>query len=463
MARRTRLSRVLVAITCCSTALGVGLGRAAAAPAATSTPAGPLPNAWIVTDAGSGEVLDTHNEHVAYPPASTTKIMTALTAIERLSPDTEITVSPLAAAQPASNINMKAGQRWSLVDAFASLLVVSANDAAYAIAEATSGSVAEFAKTEAATGRQLGMKDSTFADPAGLDDGNAFNGGPLMSAYDIAISTQNALHVPLIARLAAAPQFSFTGPDGVHHTLTNHNKMVSEHLYAGATGFKTGFTNKAGHTLVATATRNGRTLIAVVLDTWDAYGWAERLLDAGFAMPRGHGTGETLPANRITTYASRATQFAAFRELAAARSASGVDRATTSGPPTRGSPRSVPRASVGPLASAASIPAATTPQVRRLAASSPGRKKHGGGTSTTKILLVLLALLLATLYALRVRAVRRARKRRLARRRATRSMMRRGSLPVVDGRYRTGTRVGKPVESHVQLRREPDVGDAETA
>ena len=111
------------------------------------------------------------------------------------------------------------------------------------------------------------MQDSTFGDPAGLDDGNAYRGGPLMSAYDLAIATRNALPVPLLAHLAASPSVSFVGPDGVHHTLTNHNKLVREHLYPGATGFKTGFTNKAEHTLVATATRNGRTLIAVILGT----------------------------------------------------------------------------------------------------------------------------------------------------------------------------------------------------
>ena len=121
--------------------------------------------------------------------------MTALTAVERLAPDTPITVSALAASQPASKISMHEGERWKLADALASLMVVSANDAAYAIAESTSGSVADFAKAETETGRQLGLRDSTFADPAGLDDGNAFRGGPLMSAYDIAITTRNALRV----------------------------------------------------------------------------------------------------------------------------------------------------------------------------------------------------------------------------------------------------------------------------
>ena len=261
-----------------------------------------------------------------------------------------------------------------------------------------------------------------------------------MSAYDIAISARNALRVPMLARLAAAPSVDFTGPGGLTHHLVNHNKLVSRHLYPGATGMKTGFTDKAGHTLIATATRNGRTLIAVVLGTWDAYGWAERLLDSGFATAPGHGTGVDLPAVRVTTYGARATQFAAFRQLVAG---SAVFSAASTPTPSSTPPR--------PATAANRAAASLHPQ---LAAASTRPKSGGGGLSATTILIVLLVLVLAVLYVLRVRAVRRARQRRLARRRATQSMMRRGALPVVDGRYRAGTRVGKPLESHVQIRRE---------
>ncbi|HEY5014776.1 MAG TPA: D-alanyl-D-alanine carboxypeptidase [Acidimicrobiia bacterium] len=451
MARRA--GRVLVAFTCCLTALlGAGRGVASALPTPTTAPPIP-PQAWIVADAGTGEILAAANEHTALRPASTSKVMTAITAVERLPLDATITVSALAESQPASKINMKAGQRWTLQDALASLLVVSANDAAYAIAEATSGSVAAFAKAEATTGRQLGMKDSTFADPAGLDDGNAFRGGPLMSAYDLAISTRNALRVPALAHLAASASVDFTGPDGPHH-LVNHNKLVSGHLYAGANGFKTGFTNKAGHTLIATATRNGRTLIAVVLNTWDAYGWAEHFLDVGFAKARGTGTGTALPAPQVTTYSARAAQFAAFRHLAPG-SVSGATAVAATNPraPSTSAPASTQGRTVNTaLASGAKLTG------KLAAATVPA--KSGGGVSASTILLLVLFFVLATLYVLRVRAVRRARARRLARRRATQSMMRRGSLPIVDGRYRTGTRVGKPVESHVQIHQSPDSGDA---
>jgi D-alanyl-D-alanine carboxypeptidase (penicillin-binding protein 5/6) len=447
MARPTRLIRVLVAITCCLSALGAGVGRATAASTAIPVP----PRGFIVADAGTGEILEAHNSHVAYHPASTSKIMTALTALERLPPDAKIRVSALAASQPASKINMKQGQQWTLAETLDSLMVVSANDAAYALAEATSGNVTAFATAEAATARQLGLKDSTFNDPAGLDDGNAPGGGPLMSAYDIAVSTRNALAVPALATLAASPSVSFIGPDGVHHTLINHNKLVSDHLYPGATGFKTGFTNKAEHTLIATATRHGRTLIAVILGTDDAYGWATRLLDTGFGTAPGHGTGASLPAVSVTTYATRAAQLSAFERLSFG---AGTSSSVTAPPAPDQAPTTLA------LVTPASAANAST---RVAAATTTAGKKSGGGMSTTTIVLLVLVFLLAVLYVLRIRAVRRARARRLARRRATHSMMRRGSLPVVDGRYRTGTRVGKPVESHVQIRRDRESGGAQAS
>jgi D-alanyl-D-alanine carboxypeptidase (penicillin-binding protein 5/6) len=445
MARRA--ARGLAAISCCLAALTlgvspvVGVGRAAAAPAA-----GPPPHAWIVVDAGSGAILSEHNEHVAMPPASTTKVMTALTAVERLPPDALIHVTQQAAAQPASKINMQVGQAWTFTDALASLLIVSANDSAWAIALQTSGTVQRFVEAEAATARQLGLRDSRFADPAGLDDGNAYGGGPLMSAYDIAVSTRNALSVPLLRNLAAAPEFSFVGPGGVHHHLTNHNKLVSDHLYLGANGFKTGFTDKAGHTLIATATRNGRTIIAVVLDTIDAYGWAEHFLDTGFADPPAPGSNGSLPPVRVVTYAQRSAQLASFRRLAtgsvSAAAGASTGGAGGAGPAVTTGRKTTANGAVGsPLGVAASNAA----------------KKAGHGRSPKTIVLIVLVFVLLVLYVLRVRAVRRARARRLARRREAREMMRRGSLPVVDGRYRTGTRVGKPVESHVQITRdEPD-------
>src|SRR5262249_44095867 len=191
-----------------------------------------------------------------------------------------------------------------------------------------------------------GMKDSTLNDPAGLDDETSFHGGPMMSAYDLAIATRNAITVPDIAKWAGMHEYSFVDPSGVSHRLLNHNHMLpgGGNDYPGATGFKTGYTSRAQHTLVAVATRNGRTLIAVVLGVPDAgYAEAASLLDAGFATPaNAPGTGETLPKVAVSRCEDRAADQMAFAGLAAA------DTPTTS--PGATVPGSVPVIDHAPLA-----------------------------------------------------------------------------------------------------------------
>ncbi len=120
-----------------------------------------------------------------------------MTALERLPLDTTIPVSALAAGQEESKINMKEGQVWKLDDALHSLLIVSANDAAFAIAErAGGGSVAQFAKEANAAAKHLGAQNTAFGDPAGLDDATSFAGGTHMSPYDLAVVARNALGDP---------------------------------------------------------------------------------------------------------------------------------------------------------------------------------------------------------------------------------------------------------------------------
>ena len=315
MARRGRF-----AVRAALAALLVGLlAPTAAAAARPAAPQSPPPKAFVVVDVNTGTVLASDHQHDALPPASTSKVMTALTAVERLAPDALVNVSPLAASQPASRINMQPGQQWPLNNALASLLLASANDAAYAIAETAGGSLDGFVAAEQQTAARLGMEDSTFSDPAGLDDETSYKGGPRMSAYDIAISTRNALAVPDLAQWGATRKYEFVDPTGLPRSLTNHNRMLpgGTRAYEFATGFKTGFTSRAGHTLIATATRDGRSLIAVILDTYDTYGWAVQLLDQGFATPNAQGTGEVLPVVAVSPYADRVADQQAF--LTAAR------------------------------------------------------------------------------------------------------------------------------------------------
>jgi D-alanyl-D-alanine carboxypeptidase len=432
---------------------------ASVAPAAHAEPQSAPPKAYLVVDADSGAVLAASHEHDALPPASTAKLMTALTAVERLPPDAEISVSPLAAAQPASRINMQTGQKWKFVDAMSSLMMVSANDAAYAIAETTSGNLDAFAKAETETAQRYGMRDSTFSDPAGLDDAQSYKGGPRMSAYDIAISARNTLEVPELALFAAMRERRFTDPAGHPRSLVNHNHMLPGDTrgYDGTTGMKTGYTNQAGHTLVATATRNGRTLIAVIMNTYDTYGWAAQLLDFGFATPLDtKGTGAQLPAVAVSPYAQRLTDREGFLALVgSSQTGAAPIAATTTTTPAEAAAvagTTAPPTTVAPHREGSPAGGASA------AGDTNATANDGGGSSwfTLRNVVIVVLVLLVVLVMLRRRAVRRQRARRMAQRRAVKAAMRRGSLPVVDGRYRTGTRVGPLLESHVRVHRVDD-------
>src|SRR3954447_18875573 len=196
------------ALLCLLTLILSGAARPAPAAAQAAPPPGqPFPaKAWILVDADTGKVLDAFNEHEALPPASTTKLMTALVATEKLAKETTFTVSPAAAGQPAMRIGMVAGERWTHDAAMHSLMMVSANDAAYALAEAASGSLAAFADDMTKAAVRYGMVDSRFADPAGFDDASAFGGGSRVSAYDLAIAARNVLAVPDLTGMAGTPK-----------------------------------------------------------------------------------------------------------------------------------------------------------------------------------------------------------------------------------------------------------------
>jgi D-alanyl-D-alanine carboxypeptidase (penicillin-binding protein 5/6) len=399
----------------------------------------PSPKADIVVDAGTGRILIGDRIHQPIHPASTAKIMTALTAVERLCPGAKVTANARDANVETMRIGLPAAQPWPLDQIMPSLMMVSANDAAYALASTVGGTLDGFAAQLAATARQIGLRDSTLGDPAGLDDETSYKGGPYMSAYDLAVGTRNALAVPEIAKWAAMHEYSFVDPAGVQHHLVNHNKMLpgGGYDYPGAIGFKTGFTNRSQHALVAAATRNGRTLIVVILGAPDAgYLEAASLLDAGFATPpNAPGTGQTLPAVSVSRCAARAADQAAFAKLGLSNNPATQTAVTV--------PDVIPVLdSPPPAATASAHPRAT----------STTAKHHSPGLLRPRNLIVVFLLLSAIVIAFRRRAVKRQRMVRLARRRQRISAMRSGGLPVVDGRYRTGTRIGPPLDSHVRVR-----------
>lgn len=240
------------------------------------------PAAYIVVDAAKGKIISSKNIHEARGVASTSKIVTALAAINTIDADQLIDIPLEAESVQPMKIGMKQGQKWNRDDLLYSLLLVSANDAAYALADASTGSISSFTKQQTRIGKELGMKDSTFGDPSGLDDEAAINGGTKMSVYDLAIAGRALLAQPFLAKIVRTPSYQFVGGDNIMHTLTNHNDKFLKG-YAGANGLKTGYTQRAGRTLMVSATRNDTTLIAVVVDVQQTNEWAAQLLNQGFA------------------------------------------------------------------------------------------------------------------------------------------------------------------------------------
>jgi D-alanyl-D-alanine carboxypeptidase len=262
--------------------------------ATTTAPPPPPPKAWLLVDADTGTVISAANDREPKPVASLSKIVTALAVTHALKPGTDIPVSTKAEGMPARKINMKAGQVWSLEDSLASMLLSSANDASVALAERVSGSLEEFVNELAATAERLGLQDNpVLQDPAGLDDEFSVGGGNLISARDLAIAARALLAERRLAELVASPEARFLGGDGIQHRLVNHNRMLR--TYTGAIGVKTGFTKRSGRCLVAAAQRDGRTMIAVVIDTYDIYGAAAGLLDQGFATAASTTSADRLP------------------------------------------------------------------------------------------------------------------------------------------------------------------------
>ncbi len=134
------------------------------------------------------------------------------------------------------------------------------------------------------TGADLHLVDHpVLRDPAGLDDQFSVQGGNVISAYDLAIIARTALAIPDIRQIVDLPEYRFTAPDGVVHVIRNVDRGLE--LYPGAIGIKTGYTKAAGNTFMAAATRDGRTMVAVVLQSPDIYRSATALLDLGFATP----------------------------------------------------------------------------------------------------------------------------------------------------------------------------------
>ena len=253
----------------------------------------------ILVDLDSGQVLLQLAPDRRLPIASVTKIMTALLVLERTSLDDVVTVSDDATFQPdlagLSSLGLRPGERITVQELLYALLLQSANDAAIALAEHVSGTEERFEAAMNARARQLGMDDTRFRSPNGLDDRG------YSTARDLTILTREVYATqPGFGRMAATRFHDVPAPAGPPRTIQNRNVLLW--LYPGAFGVKTGYTARAGFCVVAAAQRDGRRLVAVVLgSTGEPFSEAAALLNYGFAAftrQRFAGPGE--PAGTIS-------------------------------------------------------------------------------------------------------------------------------------------------------------------
>jgi D-alanyl-D-alanine carboxypeptidase (penicillin-binding protein 5/6) len=246
-----------------------GRGGAAALPRISATAA-------VLMDARSGRVLYSLNPHLVWPPASTTKIMTALLAIETMPLGASISISRnVARFRDGSVVGLPEGARIPLHDLLYGLMLQSGNDVALAIAEGVAGTVDAFVGRMNDEARRLGATQTHFTSPHGLYEKDHYS-----TAYDLALITRVALQNPTFRDIVRTRRWTFVARGARPRMLWNHNRLLS--WYPGADGVKTGYVHQSGPTLVASATRNGLHLIAVVLHSRNTWRDASRLLSYGF-------------------------------------------------------------------------------------------------------------------------------------------------------------------------------------
>ena len=221
----------------------------------------------ILMDQETGRILYEKDAHSQSRIASITKIMTAILAIESGKMDQEVTVSSNAAGTEGSSLYLKAGEKIKLEDLVYGLMLRSGNDAAVAIAEFVGGSLDGFVYMMNEKANEIGMENTHFANPHGLDD----HENHYSTAYDMAVLTRYSMENDLYKEIAGTKVHTAPNPEEKwDRKWKNKNRLLTE-LYKYSTGGKTGYTKLAKRTLVSTASKDGENLIAVTLngpDDW---------------------------------------------------------------------------------------------------------------------------------------------------------------------------------------------------
>lgn len=268
----------------------------------------------IVIEEKTGMVLYESNAHTPLPMASTTKIMTALIALEHCSLDEIVTAGSNAFGVPGTSIYLEEGEQMTLEQLLYGLMMSSGNDAAVAIAEHVAGSVDAFCALMNEKASFLGCENTHYVTPHGLPASNHYT-----TAADLALisraAMQNAVFRQIVSTQRATIPWVSRGYDRV---LNNKNRLLSS--YDGAIGIKTGYTKAAGRCLSFAAERDGMTLIGVVLNCPDWFEVSAQLLDSVFEryeMKRAFEAGDTIATVEVTNGIAKNVQVAVLEDVTA--------------------------------------------------------------------------------------------------------------------------------------------------
>jgi D-alanyl-D-alanine carboxypeptidase (penicillin-binding protein 5/6) len=249
--------------------------------------------AAIIVDAATGETLWERNADMVLPPASTTKVMTAILGIESGRLDDWVTASPDAAATPPSRIGLRAGDRMALGDLLYAVLLNSANDAAAVVAEGLAGSENEFAIHMNAKARAVGAGSTHFTNPHGL---TAY--GHVSTARDLTKIFRHGLRLPQFREILETSRIKVPvkSPRTKVVSLHSHNRLLTgwQHRVIG----KTGYTRPAGRCFVGSSSSDGREVIIALLGSSDLWGDARRLFGHAFGEPVDRPLVQTASATR---------------------------------------------------------------------------------------------------------------------------------------------------------------------
>ncbi len=233
--------------------------------------------AAILIDASSGRVLYEHNSHEHLPPASLTKIMTALLVVENGNLEKKVLISKHAADTPECTVYLEEGETLTRMELLYAALLPSANDASVALAESISGSESNFIDLMNNRVNSLGLTDTHFLNPHGLEARGHYS-----SAYDLAVITREALTYDTFVQISSSKRgvIPWESRPDEDRILLNQNRLLSR--YEGAIGVKTGYTKQAGNCVVGAAQKGDMTLIAVSLNSPTVYDDLIKMLDYGF-------------------------------------------------------------------------------------------------------------------------------------------------------------------------------------